>query len=129
MMRNWQFAMLMLMVSATLMHNLTQAKVKADLTDCQENLKNMATACEMYSTDNCGCYPHRLDQLVPEYLPTLPHCPTGAPHYGYQWADVHTGPHSQWVDAFSICCQGQNHSQAQQPKNFPQFFDISRINH
>lgn len=97
-------------------------KASQDLGACKANLRNLATACEMYSTDNFGRYPHSLDQLVPEYLPTLPHCPTGAPHYAYEWAESQPGPLSpQWADAFSICCQGVNHGKSQQPENFPQY--------
>ena len=65
---------------------------KRQLTDCCTNLKNIGTAMEMYSTDFAGRYPHvgtwgsdkeplDLAILAPNYLSTIPTCPTGARYY------------------------------------------------
>ncbi len=56
--------------------------------DCTNNLKNIGSAMEMYSTDFAGRYPKddpnrwyteeaSLRQLTPNYLKTLPTCPEG----------------------------------------------------
>lgn len=43
---------------------------------CRSNLKNVSTALEMYQTDFEGGYPPTLSKLTPNYLKTLPACPT-----------------------------------------------------
>ena len=43
-------------------------------TICPSNLKNLATATQMYATDHKGAYPANLSQLVPDYLRELPQC-------------------------------------------------------
>lgn len=43
--------------------------------NCCSNLKNTATALEMYSTDNNGEYPENLDELYPSYLVAAQSCP------------------------------------------------------
>ena len=51
---------------------------------CQKNTKELATALEMYSTDNGGKYPDRLGKLVPDYVSSIPNCPdSGSDSYSY----------------------------------------------
>ena len=72
--------------------------------ECKANLKNMATALEMYSTDNAGRYPERLGSLTPAYLISIPPCPaTGV--------DTYSQAYSKGIvpDAYTICCKGANH--------------------
>jgi len=48
----------------------------------QENdLKNIGTALEMYSTDNDGKYPVKLEELTPKYLSIMPKPPEGLEFY------------------------------------------------
>ena len=54
--------------------NFIRARDKMML--CQENLKNMGTALEMYSTDHCGHYPNKLKSVAPIYVKNLPTCPS-----------------------------------------------------
>ena len=60
--------------------------IGGQLTACKSNLKNMATALEMYASDNDGEYP--LDfapMLAGNYLKAVPTCPASdANHYRYQ---------------------------------------------
>lgn len=80
---------LVAVVSVCNQQRLTR-KASDDLNACKANLRNIATACEMYSTDNCGRYPHSLDQLVPQYLTTPPQCPASCGQdYDYK---VNSGP-------------------------------------
>lgn len=55
-----------------------------NLTACTTNLKNYATACEMWAADHKGVYPKSFKQLVPEYLRHLPKCPAGKGGYSYR---------------------------------------------
>lgn len=52
------------------------ARSLGQYSSCLSNLKNVGTALEMYSTDAAGRYPARLAQLVPNYLVSIPTCPT-----------------------------------------------------
>ncbi len=47
----------------------------------ESNLKNIATALEMYSTDNKGHYPEELKELSPSYLKAIPPAPQGMQYY------------------------------------------------
>jgi hypothetical protein len=66
--------------------NFIRCRCQSSLTACKSNLKNFGTALEMYSTDH-GRYPRRLAELTPDYLKTLPKCPSGK-SYG---ADIGAG--------------------------------------
>ena len=111
--------LLLALLSVAVRHRLEQ-KADDDLRACKANLKNTATACEMYSTDNAGRYPHSLGKLVPLYLSQIPVCPAAEPTtavYGFKSA---TNP-----DAFSICCSGYNHRPKITAANYPQYFNES----
>lgn len=73
-------------------------------TECRGNLKNVATALEMYSTDFGGRFPPALEVLVPNYLLSIPSCPAaGQDTYsgGYSWDDN--------PDKYSLSCAGFHH--------------------
>lgn len=61
---------------AILIPRMIRPKNYGQLTACKSNLKNIGTGLEMYSTDYGGRYPTSLAQLTPNYLKTLPQCPT-----------------------------------------------------
>jgi len=87
----------------------------ADYHDCKSNIKNLSTACEMYSTDNSGRYPTSLAQLTPQYLKELPTCPAvSADTYSEGFQSV-SNP-----DAFSVVCTGWHHPFVD-PPNYPQY--------
>lgn len=68
-------------LAAVLVPNFMRARSRAS-TSCKSNLKNTATALEMYSVDNHGYYPANLAQLTPNYLKIVPNCPsTGSDTY------------------------------------------------
>ena len=93
------------------------------LTACKSNLKNIATACEMYSTDNAGRYPHSLEQLTPQYLKALPSCP-GAKRDTYSQAFRSQAQ----PDAFTICCYGLNHEESGINKpNYPRYGNVDGL--
>lgn len=86
-------------LAAVLVPNFIKARRQGQLTACKSNLKNVATALEMYSTDAMGQYPERLDRLVPKYLKSIPGCPSEQPATAY----VHEASH------FTLTCQGFSH--------------------
>lgn len=61
--------------AAILLPNFLPAKPSGQLTACKSNLRNIATALEMYATDYSGSFPTSMDTLTPNYLRTVPTCP------------------------------------------------------
>lgn len=118
---------LVAVMSACIQQRRTR-KASDDLNACKANLRNIATACEIYSTDNCGRYPHSLDQLVPQYLTTPPQCPASCGQdYNYQF---NSGPvaktsygyvYSTRPDDFTLNCQARYHPTAPPEPNFPNY--------
>lgn len=90
-----------------LVPNFLRAKARGQLTACKSNLKNIATALEMYASDHQGYYPEDLEKLTPVYLKTIPTCPAlGAPAY--------TNYEVQQVPAeFSFGCVSRKHQHAE----------------
>lgn len=87
-----------------------------DLPSCQGSLKNLATALEMYATDNSGRYPSSLKVLVPNYLRGIPLCKsTGTDTYSASYSVA------QRPDAFTCLCHGENHADIGVEPNFPQY--------
>ena len=61
--------------------NFLLARSQGRLAACESNIKNLATALEMYATDNTGTYPTQLSQLTVSagpgggYMKVIPSCP------------------------------------------------------
>lgn len=83
------------------------ARAQGQLTACKSNCKNLATALEMYASDNKGVYPLTLDPLVTgNYLRSLPTCPSA---YRDTYTDYTT---FRKHTSFRFSCVGNNHSKA-----------------
>ncbi len=100
------------------------------LTCCKSNCNYIATALEMYASDNGGNYPRGLQQLtVGGYLKELPTCPAAREmtYFNYR---VSRNP-----DHFSFGCVGNNHAKDYQrypgPSNgFPRYdAELGLIDH
>ncbi|MEW6277992.1 MAG: hypothetical protein AB1758_05165, partial [Candidatus Eremiobacterota bacterium] len=84
--------------------NFLQARARGQLSACESNLKNIGTACEMWSTDHGGRYPASLNELAPDYLKAVPSCPAaGDDTYSAGYA-VHSKP-----DVYTVRCSGEHH--------------------
>lgn len=112
-------------LAAILVPNFLKARAQGQLTACKSNCKNVATALEMYASDNGGRYP-ATGQLAASltagnYLKLIPTCPAaGANTYSGTYA-ARTTP-----DAFSFNCAGNNHAKAytgfsSASANYPQY--------
>lgn len=103
-------------LASILVPNFIRARGQGMFSACQSNLKNVGTALEMYSTDAAGRYPTALTTLSPNYLKTIPTCPSsGTATYtgGYTSASL--------PDAFTVVCTGTNHRAVDAPANYPQY--------
>lgn len=92
------------------------------MTACKSNCKNLATALEMYSTDNKGRYSTDLNSLTRgNYLKVVPTCPSAQKDTYSGTYSFHSSP-----DRFTFYCQGLNHEKAfagfpGNKENFPQY--------
>lgn len=93
---------------------LEKGRTHGKFTACKSNLKNIATAMEMYSTDWRGKFPpveSGLSLLTPNYLRTIPTCPAaGTATYSYAG-----GPDAElngygYQDYYELRCVGGNHT-------------------
>lgn len=94
------------MAGPTLTKNFGSARAQGQLTACKSNLKNIATACEMYSTDFGGKYPTNLSALTPNYLKTVPECPAAG-------TDTYSSTYKSSTDPdfYEFACSGNHHQQ------------------
>ena len=98
-------------LAAILVPNFLKARAQGQLTACKSNCKNLATALEMYSSDNGGRYPAATNFALlltgGNYLKLVPTCPAaGANTYGALYTSQTT------PDTFSFFCSGNNHAKA-----------------
>ncbi|MEQ8223605.1 MAG: prepilin-type N-terminal cleavage/methylation domain-containing protein [Candidatus Eremiobacterota bacterium] len=108
-------------LAAILVPNFLKARAQGQLAACESNIKNLATALEMYATDNTGTYPSGLTTLTSSasgggYMKTIPLCPSSrlASSYGYSMATV--------PDNFTMYCSGTNaHLSAGSTNGYPKY--------
>ena len=62
-------------LASILIPNYVRLTARREYSACSSNLKNLATALEMYSADWNGHYPEKMSSLVPNYFRTIPACP------------------------------------------------------
>lgn len=89
---------------------------------CRQNLKNIATALEMYASDYNGNYPYSLSQLVPQYFKSIPHCPAaGSDTYTAGYATGRDAVQDEHLsqDYYYLACNGHHHPEYQ--ANLPAF--------
>jgi len=76
-------------LAAILIPNFIRARAQSQLSACEANEKNVATALEMYATDNGGNYPTGSGTALPSgalwsnYIRTNPVCPSNKAAYNY----------------------------------------------
>lgn len=87
-----------LIVMIVIAPNLRRKREADQREQCMSNQKNYGTALEMYSTDFAGRYPTEPGLLTPNYLKTLPQCPTNESHY---YCVTASNP-----DLYTIICRG-----------------------
>jgi hypothetical protein len=94
--------LLLVAISLVVRQSLYRQRIQDAIT-CKANLKSIATAAEMYSTDCMGRYPQSLKPLVPLYLKVIPTCPrTGCDSYSATFQS------RCLPDLFTIDCQGDH---------------------
>lgn len=91
-----------------------------DVNVCVSNVKNIATALEMYAMDHDGHYPTSLDGIASgsqQYLRAIPQCPA-AKRDTYS---VSYKSSSEPVNSYTVYCSGHNHEVSGLVENYPQY--------
>lgn len=100
-------------IAAIIIPNIRKAFYRAQLSGCQSNLRNIATALQIYHADNQD-YPDNLEVLAPKYMPKMPQCPTaGRDTYSKGYAVSKNPPQ------YTISCHGNNHTLTGLKENEP----------
>ena len=74
------------------------------LAQCQFNLKSIAGAIEMYSMDHSNHYPKSLAALTPDYLKSVPSCPSSTCDSYFGCCPTEFNP-----DGFTVSCRRGSH--------------------
>lgn len=111
------------MLASIILPHMVKGRYQAQYTSCQANLRNLASALEIYHTDK-DRYPDASDwkdklfkpsQGNPPYIQPEPLCPSNASQYGYEVDDKD-------FHNFTIYCNGVHHIIIKAvPKGFPQY--------
>ena len=117
-------SLLLLLLSAVMIApNVSRANSLGDLIGCKSNLKNLGTACELWSRNNKGRYHDSLSQLTPNYLETIPVCPSAG-------KDTYSSSYSSTEyrgDVYVVYCEGSNHRAAGIKDNYPLFSSVQGL--
>lgn len=111
-----------------------KGRAQGQFTACKSNVKNIATALEMYASDNAGQYPLALSKLVSSdrknsYLYAIPTCPAaGKDTYSstYKMKNAKRDKNGALVDPkssdfYSFRCAGHHHKTAGAPPDRPAY--------
>ena len=64
---------------------MVKSRYLAQLSACEHNERNIATALESYRTDSAGAYPETISVLTTnQNISGLPVCPVNKENYGYE---------------------------------------------
>lgn len=112
---------------AFLVPNFIRARSRGQLTACKSNLKNIGTAYEMYSTDWSGQYPSTIDKLTPNYLKTIPECPSAGSITYSAMVGQAANNNPGFKDYYYVECHGANHTAVSVKANYPAYDGITGL--
>ena len=114
-------------LAAILVPNFMRARARGQITACKSNLKNVATALEMYAADHEGHFPslgNMPSGLMPNYFRSMPTCPGAG-------SDTYSPSYFSTVDPedyFVIYCNGTHHRGADiTVPNYPQYYSTTGL--
>jgi len=109
-------------LAAVMVPNFIKSRAQGQVTACISNLRSIGTALAMYSTDNVGRFPTSLTRLTPNFLKSIPTCPSvGNNTYSGGYTSA-SNP-----DAYTVVCSGNNHSGAAKAACFPQYNSVQGL--
>lgn len=104
-------------IAMLLLPNYVRARSRSRLTACETNLRNMASALEVYAADNDKKFPTDLTALTPACIQSVPTCPSAGSSQPYV-----SGFSSTVIPAnYTLTCQGSYHFDLGLPADAPSF--------
>lgn len=100
-----------------LLPNFVRAKARTRLSACESNLRNFATALELYARDNNNAFPTQFTALSPSYLKAIPRCPSCVDNVNY----INGYTSAALPDRYTMTCSGSNHIDCDIPVNRPMY--------
>lgn len=126
----WLIVTILVIVLYILFPPFLRATGSSDYTRCQSNMKQIGTALELYSQDNEGLYPPKMEMLMPKYIDKIPRCP-GKDMQGKEWSIGRILPGrgryeqtyraGNGYESYTFYCRGLRHSAVGIPFNHPQY--------
>ena len=109
-------------LAAILVPNLVRARFKSYHAACVQNIRNVATALEVYAIENDQRYPPGLVELTvgtPPFMGSVPDCPTNAVSYSTTYTP---GPNN---GTYVLTCPGLHYAQlaGTVDQDYPQAID------
>ncbi len=114
------FLTIVLLFLAIFYPNYARARGQGQVTACKANLKNIATALEMYAVDNGGRFPPSLEYIAKSgigsgYLNEIPECPSAKKD---TYSSSYTYRNGRRA-SFKLYCSGHNHKAVGLEANTP----------
>lgn len=100
-----------------LLPNFVRAKARARLSACESNLRNFATALELYARDYNDKFPTQFSALSPSYLKSIPRCPACVDNSNY----INGYSSATSPDRYTMTCSGSNHLDGGLSANRPMY--------
>ena len=104
----WLFIIFLTAVAAFFMKaipNYLRARTGGQFNTCQSSCREIGVALQMYFVDNGNKFPPSLTMLTPEYLQTIPTCPSSGTNKGY----IGSYQVSPDFTAYTFYCAGAHH--------------------
>jgi len=109
--------LILAVVAMILLPNYVTARSRGRLSACETNLRNMASALEVYSTEHERHFPADLTAIAPTYIQSIPTCPSagsGRPYIeGFQSASA--------PSSYTLRCRGAYHVDLGLAEDAPSF--------
>lgn len=106
---------------AIMVPNFMRARGQGMLRVCKSNLMNIGTALEMYASDHKEIYPSDLSLLTPDYLKSIPQCPTVKQDTYSESYELKKMPPDTGPMVYSIYCAGHHHADQGLAANKPAY--------
>lgn len=88
----------LLLLAAIVLLARARAISGAELIGCEQYLSRIKEGVIAYAREHDGAFPQNLQALVPQQIPSVPHCPSGEQPYRYEVSS----------EGFKVSCGGSH---------------------
>jgi len=107
---------------AIIIPRIKKMEGRAKMVSCISNLKNIATAVNIYSNETMGQFPVSLTSIFPDFIGKIPECPAAL-------KDTYTAGYTtnDEYNDFTVCCYGKYHAICGLDSNQPFYSAVNGI--